>query len=116
MDALRSGVFLLFVLLPVGSAETFSTHPHICYFLDAFLTIYCIIATGLFFKEKFAALSLTDEEPELDRVKDTDAYDVLQPSKGKKKKAAKKNKSESTQGVPDKDPYESPVASTPLES
>ncbi|XP_034069693.1 CD247 antigen like isoform X2 [Gymnodraco acuticeps] len=124
MDALRSGVFLLFVLLPVCSAETFFTHPHICYFLDAFLTLYCIIATGLFFREKFAALSLTDEEPEdkaciyqeLDRVKDTDAYDVLQPSKGKKKKAAKKNKSESTQGVPDKDPYESPVASTPLES
>ncbi|XP_071063187.1 CD247 antigen like isoform X2 [Pseudochaenichthys georgianus] len=125
MDALRSGVFLLFVLLPVGSAETFSTHPHICYFLDAFLTIYCIIATGLFFKEKFSALSLTDEEPkgdkaciyqELDRVKDTDAYDVLQPSKGKKKKAAKKNKSESTQGVPDKDRYESPVATAPHES
>ncbi|XP_071063186.1 CD247 antigen like isoform X1 [Pseudochaenichthys georgianus] len=98
MDALRSGVFLLFVLLPVGSAETFSTHPHICYFLDAFLTIYCIIATGLFFKEKFSALSLTDEEPgdkaciyqELDRVKDTDAYDVLQPSKGKKKKLPRK--------------------------
>ncbi|KAJ4933433.1 hypothetical protein JOQ06_030263 [Pogonophryne albipinna] len=85
MDALRSGVFLLCVLLPVCSAETFFTHPNICYFLDAFLTLYCIIATGLFFREKFAALSLTDEEP-------------------------------STQGVPDKDPYESPVASARLES
>ncbi|KAL3056062.1 hypothetical protein OYC64_018714 [Pagothenia borchgrevinki] len=124
MDALRSGVFLLFVLLPVCSAETFFTHPHICYFLDAFLTLYCIIATGLFFREKFVALSLTDEKgdkaciyQELDRAKDTDAYDVLQSSKGKKKKAAKKNKSESTQGVPDKDPYESPAAaSAPLES
>ncbi|KAF3843443.1 hypothetical protein F7725_002292 [Dissostichus mawsoni] len=51
MDALRSGVFLLCVLLPVCSAETFFTHPHICYFLDAFLTLYCIIATGLFFRE-----------------------------------------------------------------
>ncbi|KAK1903271.1 T-cell surface glycoprotein CD3 zeta chain [Dissostichus eleginoides] len=125
MDALRSGVFLLCVLLPVCSAETFFTHPHICYFLDAFLTLYCIIATGLFFREKFAALSLTDEGPkgdkaciyqELDRARDTDAYDVLQSSKGKKKKAAKKNKSESTQGVPDKDPYESPVDSAALES
>uniref|UniRef100_A0A3B5MLI7 CKLF-like MARVEL transmembrane domain containing 6 n=1 Tax=Xiphophorus couchianus TaxID=32473 RepID=A0A3B5MLI7_9TELE len=36
----------------VSSAETFFTDPVICYFLDAFLMVYCIAATALFFREK----------------------------------------------------------------
>uniref|UniRef100_A0A3B4G8J5 Uncharacterized protein n=1 Tax=Pundamilia nyererei TaxID=303518 RepID=A0A3B4G8J5_9CICH len=43
---------VLFFSLSVCSADNFFTEPVICYFLDGFLIIYCIIVTGLFFREK----------------------------------------------------------------
>ncbi|XP_063743474.1 uncharacterized protein LOC134867086 isoform X2 [Eleginops maclovinus] len=105
MDALRS--------------ETFFTHPVICYFLDGFLTLYCLFATALFFREKFSVLPLEAQEPgvdeciyqELDRAKETDAYDELETSKWRKKKAVKKVTSESTEVVPEQDAYQSLMAS-----
>lgn len=105
MDALRTSVFVLFVLPgPVScTAETFFTEPVICYFLDGFLMLYCIIATVFLFKEKFSSIPPVDagasDKPEenggiyqeLDRPKDADQYQALEPSK-KKKKAVKKKK------------------------
>ncbi|XP_029314496.1 T-cell surface glycoprotein CD3 zeta chain-like [Cottoperca gobio] len=111
MDA--AGVFVLLVFLPVSSAEMFFTEPVICYFLDAFLIVYCIGATALFFREKFSFLAAAAGEPkeeciyqELDRPTDSDPYQVLQPAK-RKAKAGKKKKSGSPPAVQDKDPYES---------
>ncbi|XP_042351099.1 T-cell surface glycoprotein CD3 zeta chain-like [Plectropomus leopardus] len=114
MNSQRTGVFVLFVLLaPVSAQEIFFTHPVICYFLDAFLVVYCITATALFFKEKFSSVP-SGRAPaddggiyqELTRPADTDTYHVLELSKGKKK--GKKKKSESTSAEEkDKDPYES---------
>uniref|UniRef100_A0AAQ5YAP3 T-cell surface glycoprotein CD3 zeta chain n=1 Tax=Amphiprion ocellaris TaxID=80972 RepID=A0AAQ5YAP3_AMPOC len=92
MDLLRTGVFVFFVLPAPGSCLAFSTfsHPVICYFLDAFLLVYCIVATALFFKEKFSDLPSV-AKPELERPTDPDPYQVLEPSK-RKRKAGKKKK------------------------
>ncbi|XP_044072391.1 T-cell surface glycoprotein CD3 zeta chain-like isoform X2 [Siniperca chuatsi] len=119
MDALRTGVFVLFVLLvPVSCNEVFFTNPVICYFLDGILIIYCIIATVFFFREKFSnvppvAVAESAENgaiyQELERPMDADPYQVLEPSKGKKK-PVKNRKSESTQAAKkNKDPNESLV-------
>ncbi|XP_028249844.1 T-cell surface glycoprotein CD3 zeta chain-like isoform X2 [Parambassis ranga] len=95
-----TGVLVLFVLLvPVSCAESFFTEPIICYFLDAFLMVYCIIFTALFFKEKFANMPpvVVPEDTaiyqELERPADADPYQVLEPSK-RRKKAGKKKKPE----------------------
>ncbi|KAL7384722.1 hypothetical protein ABVT39_007544 [Epinephelus coioides] len=115
MNSLRTGVLVLFVLVvPVSSKEIFFTHPVICYFLDAILVVYCIVATALFFKEKFShvpsAAAPADDGgvyQELDRIKDDDPYQVLQPVKAKKKGKKKKKKSEATTAEEeDRDPYE----------
>uniref|UniRef100_A0A3P8SE15 Uncharacterized protein n=1 Tax=Amphiprion percula TaxID=161767 RepID=A0A3P8SE15_AMPPE len=81
MDLLRTGVFVFFVLPAPGSCLAFSTfsHPVICYFLDAFLLVYCIVATALFFKEKVSSHLFR----ELERPTDPDPYQVLEPSKRK---------------------------------
>lgn len=56
MIQLRTGrnsrVTTCLCFLFVSSAEMFFTDPVICYFLDAFLMVYCIAATALFFREK----------------------------------------------------------------
>uniref|UniRef100_A0A3Q2WF70 T-cell surface glycoprotein CD3 zeta chain-like n=1 Tax=Haplochromis burtoni TaxID=8153 RepID=A0A3Q2WF70_HAPBU len=90
MDTLGKGVFALSVLaVPVSCSDNFFTEPVICYFLDGFLIIYCIIVTGLFFREKFSkgpSVGVTEENgiyQELERPKDADPYEVLDPSKRK---------------------------------
>uniref|UniRef100_A0A3Q1ESK5 CD247 molecule n=1 Tax=Acanthochromis polyacanthus TaxID=80966 RepID=A0A3Q1ESK5_9TELE len=108
MDALRTGVFVLFLLPAPVSCSVFSafSHPVICYFLDAFLLVYCIVATALFFREKFSDLP-SDAKPEsngdiyqeLERPTDADPYQVLEPSR-KKRKAGKKKPGSN------RDPYE----------
>ncbi|XP_035533190.1 T-cell surface glycoprotein CD3 zeta chain-like isoform X2 [Morone saxatilis] len=118
MDALRTGVFVLFALLVPGSCkDAFFTEPVTCYFLDGILIIYCIIATALYFREKFSyipvAVSASEENggiyQELDRPKDSDPYQVLEPLK--KKKAGKKKKAKPSPAQGDKDPYESLMTS-----
>ncbi|XP_018557968.1 CD247 antigen like [Lates calcarifer] len=121
MEKLRAGVFMLFVLLePVSCTNSFFTEPVICYFLDGILIIYCIVATAFFFKEKFSQLPLAADPvsennggiyQELERPMDTDPYQVLEPSK-KKKKAGKKIRSESVRPE-ETDPYESLITSAP---
>ncbi|XP_006788307.1 T-cell surface glycoprotein CD3 zeta chain-like [Neolamprologus brichardi] len=113
MDTLGKGVFALSVLaVPVSCSDNFFTEPVICYFLDGFLIIYCIIVTGFFFREKFSkgpSVGVTEENgiyQELERPKDADPYEVLDPSK-RKKKAGKKRKPEMA-----RDPLESLIPST----
>ncbi|XP_034741924.1 CD247 antigen like [Etheostoma cragini] len=102
MYTLTTGVFVLFVLLvPVSSKGLFFSEPVICYYLDGVLVLYCIFATGLFFREKFyiPPVARVAEDggiyQELERVKDADPYEILEPSKSKKK-AGKIKKPEST--------------------
>uniref|UniRef100_A0A3Q4GF74 Uncharacterized protein n=1 Tax=Neolamprologus brichardi TaxID=32507 RepID=A0A3Q4GF74_NEOBR len=76
--------------------HNFFTEPVICYFLDGFLIIYCIIVTGFFFREKVSYTSLHVcalliglynfvllllfvfiYVQELERPKDADPYEVL---------------------------------------
>uniref|UniRef100_A0A3B3VVK7 T-cell surface glycoprotein CD3 zeta chain n=2 Tax=Poecilia TaxID=8080 RepID=A0A3B3VVK7_9TELE len=84
MDSWMTGVFVLFALfMPVCCEETFFTDPVICYFLDAFLMVYCIAATALFFREKVSFSKGGPNFRELERPKDTDAYEVLDPKKAK---------------------------------
>ncbi|CAI5655656.1 T-cell surface glycoprotein CD3 zeta chain isoform X2 [Oreochromis niloticus] len=111
MDTLRTGVFALSLLaVPVSCSDNFFTEPVICYFLDGFLILYCIIVTGFFFREKFSkgpSVGVTEENgiyQELERPKDADPYEVLDPSKRKKKK---KKKPETA-----RDPFESLIPST----
>ncbi|XP_040912781.1 T-cell surface glycoprotein CD3 zeta chain-like isoform X2 [Toxotes jaculatrix] len=93
-----------------ATVEGFFTNPIICYVLDGFLIVYCICATALFVKEKYShkssvAFEMPDNQEdncalyqELERPKDADPYQVLEPSK-RKKKAGKKKKSQSAQPV-----------------
>ncbi|XP_034418347.1 CD247 antigen like isoform X2 [Cyclopterus lumpus] len=78
------------------SDETFFRDPVICYFLDSILIVYCIVATALFFREKFSHIREPEDNDciyqELQTLKDADIYHEIKPSKGKKK-AAKKKKS-----------------------
>ncbi|XP_037343714.2 high affinity immunoglobulin epsilon receptor subunit gamma-like [Pungitius pungitius] len=106
MGAMRTGVLVVFgLLVPVASSEIFFTDPVICYFLDSILVVYCIVATALLFREKFSHIRsvIVPEEndgiyQELQRPEGTDAYQEIKPSK-EKKKAAKKNKTESAQAA-----------------
>ncbi|XP_067371225.1 CD247 antigen like isoform X2 [Channa argus] len=91
----------------------FFTDPVICYFLDAFLVVYCLAATMLYFREKFSHVppEVTEDNgviyQELERPKDADPYQVLEPLK-KKKKAGKKKKAQSSHPEnKEKDLYES---------
>ncbi|XP_030283357.1 T-cell surface glycoprotein CD3 zeta chain-like isoform X1 [Sparus aurata] len=103
MGVVRTGVIVLFVLLvPVSCKDVFFTEPVTCFLLDGILILYCIIATALYFREKFSLtqpVEVSDnQEPngvvyqELRRPADADPYQVLEPSK-RKKKAGKKKKS-----------------------
>ncbi|XP_071333398.1 CD247 antigen like [Trachinotus anak] len=125
MDKLRTGVLMLFVLVvPVSCIEGFFAEPVICYFLDGILIVYCLVATALFFRERFshvqpvtAAAAVSEENgviyQELERPENTDPYAALEPSK-RKKKAGKKKKSESAKPEEkDKDPYESLITPAP---
>ncbi|XP_031150606.1 T-cell surface glycoprotein CD3 zeta chain isoform X2 [Sander lucioperca] len=94
MYTLRTGVFVLFVLLvPVSSKGIFFTEPVICYYLDGILILYCIFATVLFFREKFYIPSVARVAEdggiyqELERINDADTYQILEPSKAKVKKS-----------------------------
>ncbi|XP_078142118.1 uncharacterized protein LOC144539849 isoform X2 [Centroberyx gerrardi] len=132
MDTLRTGVFVLFVLLLlVSSTEAYLTEPVICYILDGFLILYCIVATALLFREKFSALpseAVGDSAgqkqeandaiyQDLQRPEGTDAYQVIE-TKGRKQARKKKN-TQVNESLPaegrDKDAYESliPRASAP---
>ncbi|XP_041858617.1 CD247 antigen like isoform X2 [Melanotaenia boesemani] len=109
----RTGALVLFVLLvPVSCQEVFFTDPVICYFLDAFLMVYCVVATALFFREKFSNMPPVVESDEkggiyqeLERPMDADPYQVLEPSKGRKK-AGRKKKAKNHTEQRDQDPYE----------
>ncbi|XP_074551648.1 T-cell surface glycoprotein CD3 zeta chain-like [Halichoeres trimaculatus] len=79
----------------------FFRDPTVCYILDGVLVVYAIIATALFFREKFSCIPpAVVEQPEengriyqeLDRPRDADPYQVLEPTKRKKKAAKKKKK------------------------
>ncbi|KAA8587999.1 hypothetical protein FQN60_001193 [Etheostoma spectabile] len=114
MYTLTTGVFVLFVLLvPVSSKGLFFSEPVICYYLDGVLVLYCIFATGLLFREKFYIPSVPRVAEdggiyqELERLEDADPYQILEPSKAKKK-AGKIKKPELTKAE-DKDPSESLV-------
>ncbi|XP_056282072.1 CD247 antigen like isoform X2 [Pseudoliparis swirei] len=84
--------------MDAASDETFFSDPVICYFLDSILIVYCIVATLLFFREKFSHIPIAEPEDndclyqELQKLKDADLYQVLEHPK-RKKKAAKKKKS-----------------------
>ncbi|XP_020504391.2 T-cell surface glycoprotein CD3 zeta chain [Labrus bergylta] len=95
-------------------AETFFSDPTFCYLLDGILVVYCLIATAFFFREKFSSLPSADvgapEEngliyEELDRTRDADPYEVLDPSK--RKKRAKKKPKPTQDQQRDTDPDES---------
>ncbi|XP_028991641.1 CD247 antigen like [Betta splendens] len=113
MERLKAGVFVLFVLVAQVSCSgaDFFTDPVICYFLDGFLMVYCIVATALYFREKFSRVPVempSGEEKggiyqELERPKDTDPYQELDPLR-RKKKSGKKKKTRADDK--DKDPYE----------
>ncbi|XP_047456210.1 T-cell surface glycoprotein CD3 zeta chain-like isoform X2 [Mugil cephalus] len=119
MDTPRAGVFVLFVLVVPVSCEGFFTGPVVCYFLDAFLMLYCIVATALFFREKFSVRFTIDQPDdiggiyqELERPGDDDAYQVLETSRGRKKGGKKKrSRSNQAQGR-EMDTYESVTPST----
>ncbi|XP_060909357.1 CD247 antigen like [Labrus mixtus] len=95
-------------------AETFFSNPTFCYLLDGILVVYCLIATAFFFREKFsplpsAAVGAPEEieliYQELDRTRDADPYELLDPLK---RKVTKKKKPKPTQDQQrDTDPYES---------
>ncbi|CAG5865743.1 unnamed protein product [Menidia menidia] len=116
MDTLRTGVFLLCgLLVPASCADVFFTDPVICYFLDAFLMVYCIAATALFFREKFSKIppveDLEEDDggvyQELERPADPSPYQVLQPPKGRKKGGRKKKSPQNRAQQEEQDPYES---------
>ncbi|KAK5621791.1 hypothetical protein CRENBAI_015288 [Crenichthys baileyi] len=127
MVALRTGAFVLFALfMPVCCSEVFFSDPVICYFLDAFLMVYCIAATALFFREKFSKIPTVTPVPEekggiyqeLERPKDADPYEELNPRKAKAKTDRKKRAKKNRANLKDREPYESvptgpPPASSP---
>ncbi|KAM7380360.1 hypothetical protein PAMP_003662 [Pampus punctatissimus] len=106
MNILRRGVVVLFgVLAPVSCSTPFFNDMVICYFLDAVLIVYCITATAFYLKEKNIDGGIYQE---LDRTMDADPYQVLEPSK-KKKKADKKKKKTNHAQKRDMDSFESVV-------
>ncbi|KAF6717050.1 T-cell surface glycoprotein CD3 zeta chain [Oryzias melastigma] len=79
----------------MSTAALFSD-PVICYFLDTFLMLYCLVATTLFFKEKFSTIQATEPNDEtkglyqeLNLEREPDDYEMINIKKkrGKKKKA-----------------------------
>lgn len=98
------------------------SEPVICYFLDAALIIYCIVATALFFKEKYYPIQSLAAQvdgnsggiyQELDRLKDADPYEVLEPAKEKKKVNKKKKSASSPPEEKDKDLSNSLIPNDP---
>nr|XP_046260876.1 CD247 antigen like [Scatophagus argus] len=110
MDILRMGVFVLFVLmLPVSCEDILFTEPITCYFLDGILIIYCLVVTACYFREKFSTRleavevciqqeNSADIYQDLERPVDADPYQVLEPTK-RKKKAGRKKRSQPTQAL-----------------
>ncbi|XP_020568517.1 T-cell surface glycoprotein CD3 zeta chain isoform X5 [Oryzias latipes] len=89
----------------------------ICYFLDTFLMLYCLVATALFFREKFCALQVAEPNDETNDVYQElnlemkeDPYDVL---KSEKKRDKKKKTGQNQPQPRDKDLYESLVPRPP---
>ncbi|XP_015253667.1 T-cell surface glycoprotein CD3 zeta chain-like [Cyprinodon tularosa] len=108
MDALITGVVVLFSLfMPVRCSDGFFTDPVICYFLDAFLMVYCIAVTALFFREKFSKMKFAPPESEdkggiyqeLERP-DADPYQQIHPKKAKKKTDKKRPKGNPERSAP----------------
>ncbi|XP_060944547.1 T-cell surface glycoprotein CD3 zeta chain-like [Limanda limanda] len=90
MDGVRTVVFLLFLLLVPVSCRDMFTEPVVCFLLDGILIIYCIVVTALFFKEKLSRGPVEPEDEgriyqELRRPMDADPYEMLEPSKRKKR-------------------------------
>nr|XP_040057132.1 CD247 antigen like isoform X1 [Gasterosteus aculeatus aculeatus] len=108
MGAMRTGVLVLFgLLVPVASTETLFTDPVICYFLDSILVVYCLVATALFFREKFIYPRYVEGSgdnaiyQELQRTEDIDTYQEIQQSKGKKKKKKKAQSAQAESAMPE---------------
>ncbi|KAG8000570.1 hypothetical protein GBF38_016977, partial [Nibea albiflora] len=75
--------YLMF-LSSACAADDFFSEPITCYVLDGILIIYCLIATAFYFREKFSDFPPEAvAEPEPERPKDTDPYQVLEPTKRK---------------------------------
>ncbi|CAJ1079623.1 T-cell surface glycoprotein CD3 zeta chain-like isoform X1 [Xyrichtys novacula] len=99
--------------------ETFFRDPIVCYVLDGVLVLYCIVATVLFFRERFSLpppvpVGEPQEEngriyQELERPRDADQYQVLEPSKKKKKTPKKKKPKPNTDEERNGDPNEPPA-------
>ncbi|XP_041662500.1 T-cell surface glycoprotein CD3 zeta chain-like [Cheilinus undulatus] len=98
------------------------SEPILCYILDGFLIVYCTIATALYFREKFSSLPyMLIEAPEengriyqeLERPRDADPYQMLEPSKRKKRAAKKKKPKPRPAEENGQDTYESLVTQDP---
>ncbi|XP_034550279.1 high affinity immunoglobulin epsilon receptor subunit gamma-like [Notolabrus celidotus] len=96
--------------------DSFFREPVVCYVLDVILIVYCIIATALYFREKFsyippAVVAVPEESAriyqELERPRDADPYQVLEPTKRKKKAAKKRKPKPTSEEERDRDPNES---------
>ncbi|CAN9497509.1 unnamed protein product [Ophioblennius macclurei] len=96
-------------------------HMVVCFCLDAVLLLYCVVFTVFFFREKYKnfmsspkSADVVDDEnddgtyQELERPKDADPYQVLQPAK-KKKKARRSKEAEGQK----KKPLSAAAASAP---
>uniref|UniRef100_A0A672IXQ0 Uncharacterized protein n=1 Tax=Salarias fasciatus TaxID=181472 RepID=A0A672IXQ0_SALFA len=64
--------------------QILENHTLVCYSLDAFLLLYCVVFTVFFFREKVSRTpGIFDQSEEPLRPKDSDPYQVLQPTKPK---------------------------------
>ncbi|KAK7882451.1 hypothetical protein WMY93_028625 [Mugilogobius chulae] len=98
MESVRLVLSVLLVLLkPTSCSALAISDPMICYILDGVLIVYCIIATTLFFREKFSHQVATVKSQqqtggiyqELGQAKNADQYEELQTFKKKPKKRKK---------------------------
>ncbi|RVE58232.1 hypothetical protein OJAV_G00207140 [Oryzias javanicus] len=101
----------------MSTAGILFSDPVICYFLDTFLMLYCLVATALFFKEKFSTIhtiepndETKDLYQELNPGREPDNYEMLNI----KKKRGKKKKTGQNKPQPrERDLYESLVPNAP---
>ncbi|XP_033842270.2 CD247 antigen like [Periophthalmus magnuspinnatus] len=99
MECIHIQMSVLLVLLfnPTSCYAFSPSDPMICYILDGVLIIYCIVATALFFREKLCreVPNVVVSDPsggiyqELGESKNTDPYEMLQPSKKRRQKKRK---------------------------
>ncbi|XP_058477011.1 high affinity immunoglobulin epsilon receptor subunit gamma-like isoform X1 [Solea solea] len=120
MDKLMTCVFALSLLLaPVsclGSVKQLFSEPVVCYVLDGILMVYCVVATALFFREKLSCAESQSVEEDCNiyqdlGTKEPDPYQVLEPTKTKKK-PKKKKKPESAKVETVIDQYETLAPTT----